>query len=1006
MQSDDIFDRIGAYFSTLVSDGVPGIVSEVESGTTEATVWIVIEAVLIIALIVSLFLTTFPLTRYFVRFFHHKLRVWFLGGMVFNEIIYEGSTGKDISEQNVKSLVDNTQSIMPLMPGVNFHIFWHRPMTTFILRNDPDTETLRIFIGFDKKHYSPDRVRSWAEKMNCTAEEVPLDEIGIVTGAPRVSWRSEFYPNNTASGKDMEDSHIGSVISRIQSLSTRDYPGTLILSYEPMRDSETDMTIQHVSMRARKTSGQSGDYSRNTERISTFSGKRTSRGTMMAFSDYGDESVSSEILSVALNNMGTSLTQATCETPQKGIRDYATPWSILMILAPLPPIAWLMGLNIVHTIIFCAIVAVLVGIGPKFLAAPPLSWAAKTGVSPIPPFFRFSLARWVPKFMMQVFRGKKFQELQRSGGYVEQPSCREIIPLYLSPVMQVTSIPQNTSGTTNLSVSPVPQVSMPDSVNRRIEQEIRSDQVVYAGISAKTFEPVYLTYKDLNYGIAVGGSPGSGKTNFLDNLFVGMSRLSQKEDNFINPIWFETKPDDISSLIKLVEPYDPLVVRLHDGESEKRLALEGPRFSDGASMATIEKNISALVDMMEAVWGSSLGNRSRAVISSALHVAMLMTIMNGMKILEIAPRVKNPKRPNILQVTNILVGGDPSLDIEKKLEVYHNEVSDTVLNEEKMNKIRSKPNGEKAESALRTLRSSLSALLSMHKTPGAVDPIKNKISALASSPGMWETVTPSGEKREEYSLDRFINHGGPVILDMTVNNIGAGQSTARIYTMGTHYMLWKHMYDSLSGKAAQGHYYPIFADEVSNFVGVANSETGGGACTGVITEVRNQGRSFGVSHNVGFQEYGQLPTTAKSAISGFESAIFFKFGNVIDQEQAIRRLSSNRFTEENLKFLPKNTGICIADLTIGTEQVRSFTMKVPYVKDFAEAVETSDSMITVAEELQDSESSVLRSERHRKVDMATKPETISRMEDEARYEDQNRIDPMVQDDYYDFVDGE
>lgn len=940
------------------------------------------SAFLIIAsfffLAVAVMVFSYPL-----RFMWHRFyRRWRIGDMVWNEIEAEGAVSEE-TMPNASALMSSASHITPPMTA-RYHMYGARPVVSFIIRKDADEGNVRMFLGVSKNVYENSGVKAWASSMNCIATEVDFDEIGFIPNSPSIARRTRFQASDFT--KVPERKSIGSVNSAVQTaMDTSDSGSTLIVSYEPMRQSEIDMTGDHIFKQEAKAMGDKSMFSKSKTTYGDFAASNPSRGVIAAFSDNGGYRHSKAILNSAINGIPNLGVNAVSDKASDILRNKMISWGALVTFIGLFLASYFSSVPLAVVIVAAALWCAGVS-GLPILSDQWVSFSAKDGTMDIPVFWRYSIRRMLAQAWA---KNSRTDYTSDEGGrnedkYIAAPSCDEIIPLYQTSVMQITSIPVSGYGSTNIARSTIPQVAIPSSVLKGIGGKIKSKEVVYMGMSARSNSPVFVTLKDAASGLAVGGKRGSGKTNFLQDKFLEMAYLSRsdmvtRDGGSMTPIWFETKPDDVAALSRMASDFNSLYVPIHDSSAPARLCLEGPRMGDGISVKKIENNISRFVSMVNAVWGeSNIGPNGRSTLTAAMTAAMLMrksnkailkqvdaisersknngrgslsvknkmeasallaSTLDGLRYMQIEDKFEHPDRPNIMEVIRVLAGCDDSIEIDKKI-VRYNKYIKQILQKDVISKLQGE--GESAPSkaqkellkTVKILSGALDSLIFLHGDDRTTS-IRSKLNALATSKGLFETYTEDGERREEYGLERFITYYGPVIIDMTSQNSPINDNDIRRFTMGIHYMTWQWIQNNCGGWAAQNKYTLLFADEITNFVGTDQDQS---ECGDIIAKVSDLGRSFGASHNVGYQSLNQMDKNAARTLLGFDNHMMLNMIEESTQDLFMGRVekSGGQFTAENLKYLPQ--GIAIADLSINGEQVPPFTIKTPYVGDFSAAL--------------------------------------------------------------------
>lgn len=938
---------------------------------------------------------TASMFRYVFRFLYSVLRNMYLGHMVWNEVVYEGVIGEGDSSGAVAQM-ENMKSIMPSNTGgVNFGLYYNRRKTTTMIRLDPDDESAHMYIGISSRHYDENEIKSWASGANCSVERVDFSDIGFVPSAPTTLIVEGYDTANIT--KSPTNSSVGTVISHLQTSSAIKSGATAMITFEPMRESEEEALKRHIATQSYSSSGEASMMDRSHMQVNEMLSSSPCRAVFHGFSDTGDYGVSRSVLSTvqsSISSMGIRTTLATY--PQL----HRTSW-----IPAVPSIIILAVLGIIGFIPFWISLALVAMAMSCLLGIPLLStyWvnlSSRQGSPPIPPYKRVSLQKIIRSAVSMMMKNSMFGSIKNGGSHA--PSTREIVPIYQTSLMQFASMPMGGYGSSNISTMAVPQVAMSTSINPDIQGYINDDKIALIGTSVKSFEPTLLTADDLNFGIAIGGGPGSGKTYALNVLYMGHCHLSRMDNRYtINPIWMETKSDDLSKLTKLVAPYKPLTAHIHDREGSARLCLEGGRFGDkGVSIKDVIKNKNILISAMEKLWGPvSFGPQSKMVADAALTVSMLLR-PNDIKGLGMDNRINNIQRPNVIKMMSLLIGSDPSLPLinnqnDGPLEQFAVERRSLLLDPQKRAILKASNNPE-LEEYVSTLTAALDTLTFMLNKKDATDPFKNKLHQLASSDGLWETTKADGTRRKEYSISKLIEYGGPVIMDLTATGSSLSTDAVRQLSMFSHYMLWQKIQEKCSGWANQKKYVPLFVDEITNLTGRRKDDSD---LASLIGEIRDQGRSYGVSHNVGFQQFGQIPQDTENTINTFASHLYMNFGNIDDSEKVMRQLGTNtRFTTESFKNMP--TGYAVADLSINGRKRAPFTLKVPNLYDYSSNLLKYKNVMEAQHSIADEEKTIMS--RDKKIKASDSPVHMNQSENR----DTQKFSDESDNSYFTFDDGD
>lgn len=958
----------------------------------------------IVTAVVGVFVVM-TLAQYFFRWVYNKYRRFMCGKIVWSEVIYEGIISDNETNNSVGQM-DNMANIMKnTSTGINFGFQFNRPRYLIMIRLNPEDEQAHMYIGMDEKHYDENVLSSWAAGANCSIEPVDFDDIGFVSQAPMTLVREDY---DTANFNDSpNNSTVGGVISRLQSSSGIKEGASVIVSYEPMSNREEHLMKKKILSDNVAEGGDAAKLDLTARNVNIFLSKSPCRGTITAYSDNGDYSISNSVLRTVSSNMpsiGTRTSSVRYETLHRRAGIFCIIPSLFLTLLGL---VRFVPLWMPLTLVAISMIAV---IGLPIMSSQWMSMAAQSEANPpIPAFTRISLRRTLALSLRKLIPINKFKfsGAYDQSQYVPEPSQREVIPLYQTSMMQFASMPRDGKGVSNISSQAIPQVSMSSTVIQDIRGDIAKDKVALLGTSVRTFDPVMFTVKDLNNGIAMAGDRGSGKTNALSNLYAGISHLSRNSNEYtFTPFWLETKSEDLDGIISNVKPYDPLVLMAHNRDTEKRVCFEGPRFEDGADIKDIKRNVNTIIAGMEKLWGTvSFGARSKQIAHSSLTIAMLLSRQER-NALGISSRVTNPDRPNIMEVMNLLIGSDPTLNLvdtsrkviapgggknksEGILEKIANGYKAILINPQKKAE-RIAKHGEREVMRMGEITPALDQLISFYNTTEALSPLRSKIPVLASSSGLWETITHSGKQREEVPLSSFIHYEGPVIVDLTHKNSSISSENIPMFSMFFHYMLWTSIKDNCAGWAKQNKFIPIFIDELKNITGT-NSKKDESQLGDIVAEVSDIGRSYGASHSVGFQRYTQLPPETVATVRGMTSKLYFSLEDAQDRSVVMNQLGEKtRYAQENINSMP--TGYCIADLRIGGTRRNAFTMKVPYFPTLVGALNSSSTVEDAFEKLLYEEKEKISEDKKKKAEDFQSSNKI--YDDSTNYIDDHHDDMM------------
>lgn len=883
----------------------------------------------VISLIIIVLINSTYIRRYIKNIVYKKM----INETIWSEIIFEGQYD-DKSLHNSNSLVNEILTILPLHYNKKMGIFNTKSFIGLVLQLNPEDNNLHLYIGVDSDTYNPETLTSWAEKQNCSIEQVDYEDILQVDGAITTVKTKKYQLSQLK--EQVTNSDIGRVITNLQSTRT---PTTILITIKQMSNSET-INIKNSIINYDDNDKNNNLKTMNEEmRFDNTLGNLPLRAEINTISTTKQKAKSiTEKLLRSISGLGVKYT----------VTDYIRQ-SHYKVLYSLPFIG-LLFLNYHYNKTLWVLIAGIILPLFSLLIAPLMSeYWIKQSIK--------NNSHVVENYHKNYIKEYVFNKISPRFNFID----KNIIPFYQNTVMQLFSIPQVETETINMSKSVIPQIALSNKVNtnKELKELVNNNKALYVGMSVKNFEPVYRTLNDINYGISIGGDSGTGKSNALMNDYLGVCQIKENnKDAYINPIWFETKSDNFSKLVKNIKRYSPLVLSLHDNTKKVRLALEGKRLKDtNTTIEDIEFNRNNLISVFEALWGDAFGAQSKSVAQTALTISYLIN-KQELESLGIVSRIKNPDRPNIIKLTYLLIGGDPSIRIVEGLERLADSKRNILYNPVLFNEFKAQ-NTILEVQRLEYLLTAIDGLINLYDNKDSVRPLRNKLEQLMLSDGLWETMTQNNTERKEISIRDLYSHNKAVLLDMTSNGSSLSEDNSRLFVMMVHYLLWHSIRTQAGGWAEKEKYIPLYADEITNFTGDNNDNS---KCNKIISEVREQGRSFGVSHNVGYQNFSQLSPEVKNSVLSFKSKIFFSMESNSDQEQVIEQLHNDKYTKNNIKYLP--VGVGIAQLSINNIKVNPFTIKTPLETDLLNSMSNYNDLNDIVNDMYDEEKEFLKTHRY------------------------------------------
>ncbi len=436
-------------------------------------------------------------------------------------------------------------------------------------------------------------------------------------------------------------------------------------------------------------------------------------------------------------------------------------------------------------------------------------------------------------------------------------------------------------------------------------------------------QPVAYSLDDLTFSMYVAGSPGSGKTNFLLTLWLEMIRVcaSQAGGWRVTPIWAEIKGDGAYRAWEVAR-YHPnsIFVDCHNPASTWRLAFEGRRLADGASVSEVVNSVTGLVDGLQFAWGDGIRANTREALDASMRIAMLMT-PDEYRFLQLDSLI-DIKRPNVMDAAFLVLGGD----------VQHNP-SDRLLKLAAQLRADSSSDqrGIELANAIGVLSKYLDPKLRQRMGENLSSPL-NKLSDLRKAGIVWD----ASDSRKDIHFRELVTRLAPVVLNLGPYISADGQSFTTTVTSGisrriiliTAYMIWSAIKANCAGWGDQRKLVAQIYDEVSNVAVDSESED----VTNVLAEAAAMGRSFGAPYFVGCQSPSQMPNQAIRNVLGFRTKFWFNMHDGDDLELAVRDLSSGDrdrlpYTALNIRQLPNGVGVGI--MKRGNTITPPFTLQVP-----------------------------------------------------------------------------
>lgn len=418
---------------------------------------------------------------------------------------------------------------------------------------------------------------------------------------------------------------------------------------------------------------------------------------------------------------------------------------------------------------------------------------------------------------------------------------------------------------------------------------------------------ISMDLNDCTFGMFACGAMGAGKTNLLQNTYVGLCKANELKMSplKITPLWLELKGEGTEEVWDLIKDYKKSVkVNIHNPRSKFRLALEGKRISEGESVENVIKNISQLVSAMQFTWGGGIKASSRRLILNSLTIAMLLN-EEEIKHLNLEKEGINSKKPNVLDLAYIILGGNETVFVGNSIiEIYHEFKKLIEINEIP------KEDLKRVKKIIETIGNSFIFLDKKQndRNKNVISPVFSKLESLRSANYLW---TPRTGVKDFY-ISSIPGRFAPTLLNFGPYKSGKEEYTGVAEEIGKRslqmamYLLWQNINSNCSGWQKNNKRISIFIDEVSS-VAVENPSED---VDDVLSNALMKGRSKGLGFFLGCQFPSQLPETFRKTVMSIGTKFWFRLDASEDINIAVQDISSgNRksqnFSQENIREMAK-----------------------------------------------------------------------------------------------------
>lgn len=815
--------------------------------------------------------------------------------------------------------------------GLNESVFsrnwpWlDRGMISYVWLRDEEGE-ISLYVGITKRHRAETVINSFARSLDAKAEKVDLPP-NIPTESLAIAERGNPAVADVATSVDV----LGQVSETFSEKFSNNSGerGAIILTMEPSTRPENDRLRARITDRLSEVGGDSSIIGSVSSQISHMTNKMM-RVSMLATSTVEDQAP--HLLTGATSSV-TGLGFHVNTVNLDVLRTRRMVKVFLLASFAIGAVSGIFGLLTQAPSALFGYVAAILPIVALGLASTlseqilhgPIRANAKEGIALLPGFSWMS-PRWMGG--RTFFGDVPFAAKSKGSGKTAWPSVQQVFYMHPLAILEFVSFPERVSALgANISRRDYQSRGIPDSF-----LDVRYP--IWAGKSG-TDQQVFLdAFRNLHFPSYSAGSMGSGKTNYLNVLFLGAVRtcLDKPDGMRVTPIWGETKgeaADEIWDQIRHV----PGSIRIDafKKETKFRLALEGPRIGDGASPREVVANARILVNALMAAWGDQIKAESKATLISVFSIALLLS-SDELEFLQIDNLLSDLDRPNIVKIAFWLVRGD----------LYRADIGAGLL--QLAQSIESNPNADERERLLADRIQNYGRYIdpdTAKQYDALLSPPRNKLSDLLGMEPMWEVV--KNDRRRDVYIDTLPPAFRPIVLNLGPqedqeddSEHGFNLAEARRMLVAVNSMLWNTIKSQCTGWLRENKRVVIFFDEVADVVNRGKSDD----VPDALAEGLKEGRSKGTSFQIGCQFPGQLDPEVQQYVLSINNKTWFQLANSDDIDLAVRDLARGDrdnapFSHENIGGNP--TGVAAARIQIADNKISPpFTLRTPYAPKWAE----------------------------------------------------------------------
>jgi hypothetical protein len=429
------------------------------------------------------------------------------------------------------------------------------------------------------------------------------------------------------------------------------------------------------------------------------------------------------------------------------------------------------------------------------------------------------------------------REVKHGGTYPLAPSS-----LLLAPAMTIGLVSPQASAAAMVSETRMPSVALLEDIGP-IVGDARPDD------SGTINAPVHFDSAESYQGVFIYGTPGSGKTVAVQNLWAWNTlERTRPSGKFGRPgakntiIAFESKGEGAAVYAEWSEAFGDHCVMIEVGDKNSpAIDLTDPKLPP-------KERAQFFVSAMKYAFGDdAIGDRSSETLQNVLTAAMSFPPE--------AFATTGMANPSFLDITHALLGGvgdyEDAKAVAAAMTTYYSRVDD------------SDPKKSVLGEAIKGLGFLYGSSVTVSAWRQNTEAPRNKINLLQQVAHWWSPSRPRGTWS-----DILVNHRAVVInTGITTSGVLVDESVSEKVAAMIAYALKGSIQRHCSNWQKEGRSVSIFADELA-LLAPSSAE--------VIEWLREYGRSYGVRLVLATQRPGQLQDQLRATLRGYGTTMIFQ----------------------------------------------------------------------------------------------------------------------------------